>query len=70
MGVTTFGALIGAGIDHLSGDDDSSWDGAIKGAIVANVAKVVLPVAVTWAVGWAVLRGLDEVRNKLAEIQA
>lgn len=70
MSVTTLGALIGAGIDHLSGDDDSSFDGAIKGAIVANVAKVVVPMVATWAIGWAVLRGLDEVRNRLAELEA
>lgn len=67
MSVTTIGALIGAGIDHLSGDDDSSADGAIKGAIVANVAKVVLPVVVTYAIGWAVLRGLGQLRNTLTE---
>jgi len=67
VSVTTIGALIGAGIDHLSGDDDSSVDGAIKGAVVAGVAKVVLPVVVTYAVGWAVLRGLGQLRNTLTE---
>ena len=66
MSATTLGALIGGAIDHFSGDDDSSVDGAIKGAVVANVAKVVLPIAVTYAVGWAVLRGLEQVRGALA----
>ncbi|SFR81412.1 hypothetical protein [Sphingomonas jatrophae] len=57
MGATTIGALIGGAVDSMSGDDDESWDGALKGAIIANVAKVVLPMAFTYAVGWAVLRG-------------
>lgn len=65
MGATTVGALIGAGIDSLSGDDGDT-DGAIIGAVTANVLKVVLPVAVTYAVGWAVLRGLGELRDGLA----
>lgn len=70
MGATTLGALIGGAIDQLSGDDDSSVDGAIKGAIVANVAKVVLPVVATYAIGWAVLRGLDELRNAIGRLEA
>ena len=36
MGTTTVGALIGAGIDSMSGDDGAA-DGAIIGAITANV---------------------------------
>ena len=43
MGVTTMGALIGGAIDAMSGDDDSVADGALYGAITANVLKVVLP---------------------------
>lgn len=66
MSATTIGALIGGAIDAMSGDDDSSADGAIKGAIVANVLKVALPVAVTYAVGWAVLRGLGSLKDKVA----
>ena len=66
MSATTIGALIGGAIDAMSGDDDSSADGAIKGAIVANVIKVVLPVAITYAVGWAVLRGLGELKDRVA----
>lgn len=58
MGATTFGALVGGAIDAMSGDD-SSADGAIVGAIAANVLKVAIPVAVTFAVGWVVLRGLE-----------
>ena len=50
MGATTIGALIGAGIDSLSGDDGNA-DGAIIGAIAANVLKIVLPIAVTYAIG-------------------
>jgi hypothetical protein len=65
MSATTIGALIGGAIDAMSGDDDSSADGALKGAVVANVLKVVLPVAVTYAVGWAVLRGLGELKDKV-----
>ena len=64
MSATTIGALIGGAIDAMSGDDDSSADGALKGAVAANVLKVVLPVAVTYAVGWAVLRGLGVLKDK------
>lgn len=63
MGATTIGALIGAGIDSLSGDD-SNADGAIIGAVTANVLKVMVPIAVTYAVGWAVLRGAAELKEK------
>jgi hypothetical protein len=64
VGATTVGALIGGAIDAMTGDDDSSADGALKGAIVANVLKLVAPVAVTYAVGWAVLRGVAEVKDR------
>ncbi len=50
VSTTTTGALIGAAIDSISGDDDSVADGAIIGAVTANVLKVVLPLAVTYAV--------------------
>lgn len=63
MGATTVGALIGAGIDAMSGDDGEA-DGAVIGAITANVLKVVVPLAVTYAVGWAVLRGAAELKDK------
>ena len=59
MGATTLGALIGGAIDAMSGDDDSSLDGALYGAITANVLKVVVPVVATWAIGWGVLKGLE-----------
>ena len=48
MSTTTIGALIGAGIDSISGDDGNA-DGAIIGAVTANVLKIVLPVAATYA---------------------
>ena len=64
MGATTIGALIGAAIDGISGDDDVAG-GALIGAVTANVLKIVLPLAVTYAVGWGVLRGATEVREKL-----
>ncbi len=64
MGATTIGALIGAAIDEMSGDDDPA-EGAIIGAITANVLKVVLPLAVTYAIGWGVLRGAAELRERL-----
>lgn len=57
MGATTVGALIGGAIDAMSGDD-SAADGALYGAVTANVLKVVLPLAATYAVGWAVLKGV------------
>ncbi|MGN6375440.1 MAG: hypothetical protein ACTHMG_07780 [Sphingomonas sp.] len=57
MGATTIGAVVGAAIDGMSGDDGEA-DGAIIGAVTANVLKVTLPVVATWAVGWLVLRGI------------
>ena len=65
MSVTTIGALVGGVIDSMSGDDDSSWDGALKGAVIANVLKVVVPAAITYAVGWAVLRGAAELKDQV-----
>ncbi len=64
MSVTTIGALIGAGIDSMSGDDGNA-DGAIIGAITANVLKIALPLVVTYAVGWAVLRGVAELKDQV-----
>ncbi|MEH3037281.1 MAG: hypothetical protein PGN23_12470 [Sphingomonas adhaesiva] len=58
MGATTMGALIGGAVDAMSGDDGVA-DGALYGAITANVLKLVLPVALTYAVGWGVLKGLS-----------
>ena len=68
MGATTIGALVGGVIDSMGGDGDSNADGAIIGAVSANVLKLVVPVAITYAVGWAVLRGLAEVREQLGGI--
>lgn len=65
MSVTTIGALVGGVIDSMSGDDDASWDGALKGAIVANVLKIAIPAAITYAVGWAVLRGAAELKDQV-----
>ena len=65
MGATTVGALIGGAIDSLSGDDGNA-DGALIGALTANVLKVTVPVVVTYAVGWAVLRGLAALRGGLS----
>ncbi|USU05078.1 hypothetical protein NF700_16945 [Sphingomonadaceae bacterium OTU29MARTA1] len=64
MSTTATGALIGAAIDSISGDDGVA-DGAIIGAVTANVLKIVLPLAVTYAVGWAVLRGATELKNQV-----
>lgn len=70
MGATTIGALIGAGIDSMSGDDGNA-DGAIIGAITANVLKVAVPMAVTYAIGWAVLRGAAELKDQVfGEVKA
>ena len=65
MSTTTTGALIGAAIDSMSGDDDGVADVAIIGAVTANVLKIVLPLAVTYAVGWAVLRGAAELKDQV-----
>lgn len=67
MGATTLGALIGGAIDAMSGDDDSSLDGALYGAITANVLKVALPVVATYAIGWGVLKGLEILGDKINE---
>lgn len=63
MGATSIGALIGAGIDSMSGDDGNA-DGAIIGAVTANVLKVVTPLVLTYAIGWAVLRGVAELKHR------
>lgn len=55
----TIGALIGAAIDGMSGDD-SVADGALKGAIAGKAVQIVAPVIVTYAVGWLVLRGIGQ----------
>ncbi len=67
MGATTIGALVGGVIDSMGGDGDSNADGAIKGAIVANVLKIAIPVVITYAVGWAVLRGAGELKAQIFE---
>ena len=67
MGATTLGALIGGAIDSMSGDDDSAIDGAITGAIAANVLKVALPIVATWAIGWGVLKGLEMLGDTVSE---
>jgi len=64
VSATTIGALIGGGIDAMSGDDGVA-DGAIIGAVTANVLKFALPLVVTYAVGWAVLRGATELKSKV-----
>jgi hypothetical protein len=63
VSATTIGALVGGAIDSWSGDDDSSADGALIGAVTANVLKAVLPLAITYVVGWAVLRGVGELKD-------
>ncbi|NMG22562.1 hypothetical protein DP116_25175 [Brasilonema bromeliae SPC951] len=66
MGATTLGALIGGAIDNMSGDDGVA-DGAMIGAITANVLKVAVPVIATYLVGWAVLRGIEQAADRLME---
>ena len=63
MSATTIGAIVGAAIDGMSGDDNEV-EGAIVGAVAANVIKVAVPVVATWAVGWLVLRGLGAAWDK------
>ena len=65
MSATTIGALVGGAIDSWTGDDDSSADGALIGAVTANVLKAVLPIAITYAVGWAVLRGVGALKDQV-----
>ena len=60
MGATSLGALVGGAIDSMSGDD-SAADGAVIGAITANVLKVAVPILITYAIGWAVLKGAGEI---------
>ena len=64
MSATTIGAIVGAAIDHMSGSEDSDADGAIIGAVAANVIKVAVPVVATWAIGWLVLRGAGTAWDK------
>ncbi len=64
MGATTIGALIGGAIDGMSGEDGVA-DGAIIGAVTANILKVAIPVTVTYFVGWVVLRGIGQAGDRL-----
>ncbi len=66
MGATTIGALIGGAIDSMSGDDGAA-DGALYGAITANVLKLVLPVVATYAIGWGVLKGIEVLSDTFSE---
>ena len=66
MGATTIGALIGGAIDSMSGDDGEA-DGALYGAITANVLKLVLPVVATYAIGWGVLKGIEVLSDTVSE---
>lgn len=66
MGATSVGALIGGAIDAMSGDD-SAADGALIGAVTANVLKVLLPIAVTYAIGWGVLKGVAVLGDRIKE---
>ncbi len=66
MGATTLGALIGGAIDSMSGDD-SAADGALYGAITANVLKIALPVVATYAIGWGVLKGIEVLSDTVSE---
>ncbi len=66
MGATTIGALIGGAIDSMSGDDGAA-DGALYGAITANVLKLVLPVVATYAIGWGVLKGIEVLNDTVSE---
>jgi len=64
MSATSVGALIGGAVDAMSGDD-SAADGALVGAVTANVLKIVLPLAVTYVLGWAVLKGARTAKSRL-----
>lgn len=55
MNATTFGALIGAAIDGADGEDNVA-DGALIGAIVANVVKVAVPLAIVGGAGYYAYR--------------
>ena len=66
MGAKSVGALIGGAIDAMSGDD-SAADGALIGAVTANVLKVLLPIAVTYAIGWGVLKGVAVLGDRIKE---
>lgn len=50
----------------MSGDD-SAADGALYGAITANVLKFTLPLVVTYAVGWGVLKGVAILGDTISE---
>jgi hypothetical protein len=62
----TIGALIGAAVDGMSGDDGVA-DGALKGAIAGKAIQIVAPVVITYAVGWLVLRGIGQAFAALSD---
>ena len=61
---TMLGAAIGSAIDGRDGDD-STVDGAIKGAVAATTIRAVIPLAITFATGWLVLRGIGKVKDRV-----
>ncbi|MES2097197.1 MAG: hypothetical protein V4459_10610 [Pseudomonadota bacterium] len=61
---TMIGAAIGSAIDGRDGED-STVDGAIKGAVAATTIRAVIPLAITFATGWLVLRGIGKVKDRV-----
>jgi hypothetical protein len=59
MGASTMGAIVGGLLDSASGDDDSSIDGMIKGAVIGTALRIAVPFAITYATGWLVWKGID-----------
>jgi hypothetical protein len=63
MNATTFGALVGAAIDGADGEDGVA-DGALIGAVVANVTKVVVPLAIVGGLGYYAWRKAGQFKQR------
>lgn len=63
MSATSIGALIGAAIDGADGDDGVA-DGALIGAIAANLTKVAVPLAVVGGAGFYLWRKAGQLKAR------
>lgn len=69
MSATSFGALVGAAIDGADGDDGVA-DGALIGAIAANLIKVAVPLAIVGGTGFYLWRKAGRLKARWAAREA
>lgn len=68
MSATSIGALLGAAIDGADGED-GVVDGALFGAIAANLIKVAVPLAIVGGAGFYLWRKAGQLKAHWAGAQ-